>query len=73
MKQLTSQNLIVEMSVRELEMVKNALLHYSCYWDQRAENTLRVAEGAQIPFKQIAEDYEDLWKNVANLLESIPF
>lgn len=73
MKQFTSQNLIIEMSARELEMVKNALIHYSNYWEQRAGNTLPTAEVMRETCKKISKDYTELYLNVTDLLESLPF
>ena len=73
MKQFVSQNIILEVSQRELEMIKVAALYAYVHFNDEAINCIARAEGAKRGYEVLANEYKELHRNAKELLESLPF
>lgn len=75
MKQFTHTNVLIEVSLRELELIMQGLLTAGNRWMELANNTLKddIYDVTYNARKSIAEDYYKLYEEAKEIWQNIPF
>lgn len=73
MKRFATQNILVEMSQRDLEMVEISLAYTASYFQKQASMCQPRAEGAKASYTDLAERYNKLCDQVREIQQSMPF